>query len=138
MLKAKTILAEKIVEIKQERSRIGIQKTLLKKFGPDYAGPKYDYKNAKKRGEAYVWIWKFENKQLGLSYPHVFHFKDYGAVVGKSRVDFAHAYDLQYKSLCHLASGLIKAHRGWTLIGEPQRVTHRQAIAMKIRQLESS
>lgn len=136
MGKANEARAKLIKQWKTEARAVAITKTLLKKYGSKYKGPKHPRKNIGSKGERTLWIWGFENKQLGLSYPHIFHFIDFGAQLGKSRREFAEYYGLSYACLQFLSQGKIKAHRGWTLIGEPRKITHRQAIVWKIKILQ--
>ena len=136
LAKAQEIKRLVVQDMKLTSHRAATQKAMINRHGPEYAQPKRVPWNRAEAKERQVWIWSFKNDELQKSFEHIFHFIDEGQVIGKPRALFCSVYNLRYSTMQLVASGKIKAHRGWTLIEEPKRVTHRQAIAMKIKLLE--
>ena len=51
-------------------------KFLLTKYGPDYKGPARVIKQPGSRGPSWVWVWAFENKELGLRFENIFSYTE--------------------------------------------------------------
>lgn len=127
--------------------------SLRKRMGPDYKPkPKYVVKDPGSRRDQKLWVWAFENRKLNLRFTHIYSFVEYeysekasdypdgtmrvklvfvGLRIGKSRHEFADYYGLKYKSLQRLASGKTDKYKGWTRVGDPQRVSRQEARDMK-------
>lgn len=172
-VEAVEVIKGMIVKMKEEVKLARYQK----RFGSDYQiKPRYVVKDPGSRAAQTIWVWAFENKGLGLSFPFIYSYRrmwmeeverdathaeqrrcneqeriarlkirhrtNYRARHYKERVmrykpcaewrglarhEFADMYNLTYSTLAVLAKGGIKQHKGWTLIGEPRRVSKEEA-----------
>jgi hypothetical protein len=133
-MRAYELRNELIAVERKKNKQDGIKNAMKKKFGiDDYTGSKRIIKNPGSIGERNVWVWSFKNESLGKEYTHIFSFSDDGVQIGKGRHEFAEHFDLSYSRLAELGAGRISAHKGWTLIGKPRKITHREAIRWKIK-----
>ena len=126
------------IERAQNRAE-AIRKTIKAKFNREYLGtPQRKSLLPHIPKEQTMWVWAFKNRALNKEYNHIYSFKDYGSQIGKSRREFADYFGLKYNRLQELAAGRIKEYEGWTLIGEPEKITKREAIVRKLKQLDKT